>query len=336
MPVADGGEGTVEALAPAGFSRVAVTVTGPTGHRVEAAFGRRQATAVVELAEASGLLRLPGARLEPMLATTRGTGELIRAALDVGCRNLILTVGGSAGTDGGAGMLQALGARLLDARGEEIRPGGAGLAALSRIDLSGLDPRLSDVSLTLATDVDNPLLGPHGAAAVYAPQKGATPAQVEALEHALRRWAGELALVTGRDRSQDPGSGAAGGTGLAALSVLGATRRPGVDLVLELIGFEDMLPGARLVITGEGCLDGQSLRGKAPVGVAAVARTNGIPAVAMVGRLELPHREVVAAGFAAAYDLRSIEPDTDSCRRQAGSLLERLAGGSVVPEWLAS
>ena len=320
-PVADGGDGTVDAAVAAGFRRVPVRVTGPTGVPVDAAFAVRGTTAVVELAAASGLALL-GDRRDPLGATSRGTGELIRAALDEGCTEIVLGVGGSASTDGGAGMVAALGARLLDAAGHELPAGGAALAKLARAELSGLDPRLRSAHVILASDVDNPLLGPDGAAAVYGPQKGATAREVELLDAALARWA----RLVEPDAAARPGAGAAGGVGYAALAVLQATMRPGIDVVLELLGFEALLRGAALVITGEGALDEQTLHGKAPAGVAAAARRAGVPVVAVCGRCTLSAGQLAAAGISAAYALTDVEPDLTRCLATPGPLLEQLAG----------
>lgn len=335
-PVADGGDGTLEAMIACGFTPVPAVVTGPTGTPVTAAFGRRDRTAVVELAEASGLRRLPEGRLDPLHATSRGTGDLIRAALDAGCTEIILGLGGSAGTDGGAGMLQALGAGLLDQHGHELPAGGWALSDLHSVDLTGLDPRLRTARTVLASDVDNPLLGPLGAAAVYAGQKGATPAEIDLLECALQRWAHLLRPAIGRDWSVEPGAGAAGGVGFAALAVLDAYLRPGIDLVLDLIGFDDLLPGADLVITGEGSLDRQSLHGKAPVGVAAAATRHGLPAIAVAGRCSLSAPDLATGGLRAAYALTDLEPDPSICMAQAGPLLERLVATVVAPRWLGN
>jgi glycerate 2-kinase len=333
-PVADGGDGTLEAVAACGYSLVPVVVSGPTGQPVDAAFARRGGTAVVELAEASGLRRLSYGRLDAMHASSRGTGELMRAALDADCDQIIVGLGGSACTDGGAGMLQALGLRLLDRQGRELGPGGAALQALHAVDLEGLDPRLIGARIVLASDVDNPLLGPKGAAAVYSPQKGATVAEVALLDNALRRWAEVLAEATREDMSRRPGAGAAGGVGFAALAVLDAELQPGIELILDLIEFDELLPGARLVITGEGSLDQQSLHGKAPVGVAAAAARHGSPTIAVAGRCSLSAEEVQAGGMRAAYALTSLEPDSSVCIREAGRLLEELAASVVAPEWL--
>ncbi|MGW4031509.1 glycerate kinase [Streptomyces sp. NPDC004838] len=323
LPVADGGDGTVAAAVAAGFDRREVRVTGPLGEPVTAAYALRDGTAVVEMAEASGLRLLPDGVFAPLTATTYGTGELLRAALDAGAGTIVLGVGGSATTDGGAGMLAALGARFLDADGEPLGPGGGRLRELARADLSGLDPRFGAAELVLAGDVDNPLTGPKGAAAVYGPQKGATPAEVTALDAGLAHYAS----VLGPGLADAPGAGAAGGTGYGALAALGASFRPGVEVVLDVLGFAAALEDVTLVITGEGSLDEQTLHGKAPVGVAAAARARGIEVIAVCGRLALPPEALGRAGIRRAYPLLELEPDPAKCMAEAGELLERVASG---------
>ena len=325
LPVADGGEGTLDAVISAGFRRVPVRATGPTGEPVDTAYAERDGTAVVELADVSGLARLPGGRPDPLRASSRGTGEVMAAALDAGCARLVLGIGGSACTDGGAGMVQALGGVLLDRDGNELPPGGAALRDLARIDLTGLHPRLREVELTVACDVDNPLLGPRGAAAVYGPQKGAGPAEIAVLDAGLARWAELVTAATGADRTETPGAGAAGGVGFAAVAVLGATLRPGIALLLDVLGFRPAVKGAALVVTGEGSLDAQTLHGKAPAGVAAAAREHGGPVVAVAGRCTLTAAELARIGIDAAYPLTDLEPDPDRCMAEAGPLLERAA-----------
>lgn len=327
LPVADGGDGTVAAAVAAGFERHERKVAGPLGQEVTAAFALRGDTAVVEMAEASGLQRLPRGVFAPLTASTYGSGELLRAALDAGARTIVFGVGGSATTDGGAGMLSALGARFLDADGEPVPPGGGGLADLARADLSGLDPRLSAVDLVLASDVDNPLTGPTGAPAVYGPQKGASPDDVDLLDTALAHFAKVLEAEAGPRAAEcavAPGAGAAGGIGYGAL-LLGARFRPGIEVMLDVLGFAPALERASLVITGEGSLDEQTLHGKAPAGVAAAARAAGREVVAVCGRLALPPEALGRAGIRRAYPLTEIEPDVVKCIAEAGPILERVA-----------
>ncbi|RCG28406.1 glycerate kinase [Sphaerisporangium album] len=332
VPVADGGDGTVEAAVASGFARVEAAATGPTGEPVTASYAFRDGVAVVELAEASGLHRLPGGRLEPLTATSHGTGDLIAAALRHGARRVVLGIGGSACTDGGSGMMRALGVRLLDARGRELPPGGGALTELRTLDLSGFE-RPAGVEFVVAGDVDNPLLGPDGAAAVYGPQKGASPADVALLEDGLARWADVAEAELGVRVRDEPGAGAAGGVGFAALAFLGARFRPGIDLLLDLLGFSARLSGARLVITGEGSLDGQTLRGKAPMGVAAAAAEAGVPVVAVCGRRTLTAEQLRGAGIQSAFALTDIEQDVARCIAQAGPLLQSLAA-TLAADWL--
>jgi glycerate 2-kinase len=330
LPVADGGDGTVDAAVAAGFERVEAVVPGPTGEPVTASYAVRGDVAVVELAEASGLRVLPGGRLEPLTASSAGTGALIAAAVGRGAGHVVLGLGGSACTDGGAGMAAALGARLLDAEGRDLSPGGAALRDLDRIDATGL---IRGVTVVVASDVDSPLLGEHGAARVFGPQKGAGPADVEILEEGLA----SLAAVARRDLAVDaaerPGAGAAGGTGFGAMAFLDATVEPGITYLLDLLGFADRLPGARLVITGEGALDQQTLRGKAPAGVARAAAHAGVPVIAVAGRTLLTEEELHAAGFRHAYALTDLEPDPARSIADAGPLLERLSAGIADDLW---
>ncbi len=339
VPVADGGDGTVDAAVAAGLDRVPVTVDGPTGEPVRASYARRGEMAVVELADACGLARLPGGRPAPLTASSFGCGQVLAAALGAGARQIILGVGGSASTDGGAGLLQALGARVLDTRGEPLARGGAALRDVATLDLAGLHPALRTVAVPdlgglhpgvrsstviLATDVVNPLTGPDGAAEVYGPQKGASPEQIAELASGLRRWAAVVAAATGTDRSQAPGAGAAGGVGFAALAVLGAQARPGIGMVLDLVDFDAALDGAALVIIGEGSLDTQTLAGKAPAGVARAATRRGIPVVAVAGRSTLTEDQLAATGISRVYTLTDLEPDLARSSAQASTLLRRV------------
>jgi glycerate kinase len=327
LPVADGGDGTVDAAVAAGFERREVRVAGPLGDEVTAAFALRGDTAVVEMAEASGLQRLPKGVFAPLSSSTYGSGELLRAALDAGARTIVFGVGGSATTDGGAGMLSALGARFLDDEGEPVAPGGAALGDVASADLSGLDDRFAAVDLVLASDVDNPLTGPKGAPAVYGPQKGAGPDDVAALDSALAHFAAVLEKELGPKAAgyaTAPGAGAAGGVGYGAL-VLGARFRPGIEVMLDVLGFAPALERATLVITGEGSLDEQTLHGKAPAGVAAAARAAGKEVVAVCGRLALRPEALGRAGIRRAYPLTEVEPDIAKCIADAGPILERVA-----------
>jgi glycerate 2-kinase len=337
-PVADGGDGTLEAALDAGYERVPVRVSGPLGDPVDTAYAVRDGTAVVEMADACGLVRMPPGQLAPLKASSAGLGEVVRAALDAGCARVVVGIGGSASTDGGAGMLGALGARFLDADGVDLPLGGGALTRLDRVDLSRLHSGLDRAEVVLATDVDNPLLGPRGAPSVYGPQKGASPADIKVLDAALARLSQVLGTATGagsrgHPAATLPGAGAAGGVGFAALAVLGASARPGIELLLELTGFHDKLPDTALVITGEGSLDLQTLAGKAPAGVAAAARAHRIPVVAVAGRCLLDGAELADAGISAAYALTDLEPDPARCMTEARPLLQRLSE-RIAEEWL--
>ena len=334
VPVADGGDGTVDAAVAAGLERVPVTVDGPTGEPVHTSYARRGEVAVIELAGACGLMRLPGGRLEPLAASSFGCGQVLAAALEAGARRIILGVGGSASTDGGTGLLQALGARVFGARGEPLGRGGAALRDVADLDLAGLHRALRGGSVILATDVANPLTGPDGAAEVYGPQKGASPEQVIELATGLRRWAAVVAETTGSDWSRAPGAGAAGGVGFAALAVLGAQARPGIELVLELADFDAALDGAALVVTGEGSLDTQTLAGKAPAGVARAAIGRGIPVVAVVGRSTLTEGQLATIGISRVYPLSDLEPDPARSSAEASTLLQRV-GRALAREVMA-
>lgn len=307
-PMADGGEGTVESVLAAcngGWRRT--RVQGPLGVAVEARWGwlADSRTAIIEMAEASGLQLVPPGQRDACSSSTYGTGELIRAALDEGAGRVILAIGGSATNDGGAGAMQALGVGLLDENGQPLAPGGLALAKLARIDLSEMDPRLARVSFEIAADVDNPLCGPHGASAIFGPQKGASPEQVQQLDQALGHFAEHCAQVLNKDVRDEPGSGAAGGLGFAAKAFLGAQFRTGVDVVAGLTGLAEEINGADLVITGEGRFDAQTLRGKTPFGVARLARQQGVPAVVIAGTLGQDYQALYEHGIDAAFALVS-------------------------------
>ena len=333
LPVADGGDGTVDAALTAGYAAVEAPAEGPTGEPRTAVYARQGDRAVVELAAVVGLDLLPGGRLDALGASTYGLGSVLRHALDAGVREVVLGLGGSASTDGGAGLVQALGARLLDARGHELPRGGAALAGLADLDLTELRRRLAGVRVLVASDVTSPLLGPDGAAAVFGPQKGAGPAEVAQLEGALTTWADVVARTVGRDDASAPGAGAAGGTGFAALALLAGEMRSGIELVLDLVGFDGQVRGAALVVTGEGSLDAQSLAGKAPVGVLRRSAVAGAPVVAVVGRSLLPDAQVAAAGFAAVHTLTALEPDPRLSMAHAGRLLTEIGAGLATQWW---
>jgi glycerate kinase len=332
-PVADGGEGTVAMVLAAGWRPVEVVVSGPTGEPVRATFalgpvGTSPSTAVVELAAASGLGLMPGGRPEPLRASTHGTGQLVAAALDSGVERLVLAIGGSGTTDGGTGLASALGARFVDRAGVELPPGGGALPDLDGVDVSGLDPRLRHIDVVVASDVDSPLTGPHGAAHVYAPQKGASPHEVTVLEAGLVRLAEVLRRDLGADVAAAPGAGAAGGVGAGALAFLGARVTPGIDLLLDLVDFDASLAGCDLVVAGEGSVDAQTLSGKAPVGVARRAFRAGVPVLLMAGRVDLDDAARAAfrdLGVVGVHALLDIEPDGAVAQREAARLLTELA-----------
>ncbi|MFC0269545.1 glycerate kinase [Kushneria aurantia] len=305
-PLGDGGEGTLAAiLAASGAEARSLTVQDALGRPHSARWGwiATRRTAIVELAEASGLQQLTSDERDATRTSTHGVGELIAAALDAGAEKLMLTLGGSATNDGGSGMMQALGARFIDRHGETLSPGGAALAGLEHIDLSGIDPRLATLEVEAAVDVNNPLCGANGASAVFGPQKGATPPQVKALDAALARLAEVVAASDMSDHRDTPGAGAAGGMGFAALAFLGARLRPGIELVMAQVGFEAALASADLVITGEGRLDGQSLGGKTPIGVSRSAARAGVPCVVLAGKLDDGWQAVFDEGVSAAFAL---------------------------------
>jgi glycerate kinase len=286
LPVADGGEGTVRALVEAsGGKTVTTRVMGPLGHPVNATWGLLGdgETGVIEMAAASGLPLIARHERDPLRATTYGTGELIRHALDFGIRKLIIGLGGSATNDGGAGMAQALGARFLDDGDHELPPGGGALEKLARIDVSSVDPRLGEVDIEVACDVTNPLCGQEGASAVYGPQKGADRDMVRRLDAALHHYAEIVRRDVDRDVRDIPGSGAAGGLGAGLMAFTNARLAPGVDIVFRAIDLEGKLQGADLVITGEGRMDSQDIYGKAPMAVAERAQKLGVPSIAIVG-----------------------------------------------------
>ncbi|EKK3978531.1 glycerate kinase [Cronobacter sakazakii] len=335
VPMADGGEGTVEAMVAATGGQIITTpVTAPLGNNVDGFFGLLGdgETAVVEMAAASGLHLVPAAQRDPRITTSYGTGELILAALERGVKAIIIGIGGSATNDGGAGMMQALGARFLDGEGRELAPGGAALARLERLDLSALDPRLAQVSVTAACDVDNPLCGEKGASAVFGPQKGATPAMVSELDAALRRFGEQLEAATGKAIISAPGAGAAGGMGAALLGMLNAELRPGIEIVIESLGLAQAVRDADLVITGEGRLDSQSIHGKTPVGVARVAKQFQRPVVAIAGSLtpdyQIVHEHGIDAAFSVIDRIVTLQEALDDAERNL-----RVTARNVAALW---
>lgn len=314
LPVADGGEGTVDALiAATGGHRIDIEVTDPQGHRVRGFYGvnGKGDCAVIEMAAASGLMLVPAGQRDPLAATSFGTGELIRHALDGGIRHIILGIGGSATVDGGIGMVQALGGRFTDAQGIDLPWGGAALAQLAAIDLSQLDPRLAQCRIEVACDVENPLTGPCGAAAVFGPQKGASAQDVQVLDAALAHLAAVIFRHLGVNVLEWPGGGAAGGMGVAARLFLRGNMRSGIDIIMDAIGLDEAMQGATLVITGEGRLDQQTINGKAPVGVARLAQRYHVPVIGLAGILgegvEVVHQHGLEAVFSILPRLAPLE-----------------------------
>lgn len=284
IPIADGGEGTVQCLVSATGGKIFhKEVTGPLGSKVLAYYGvlGDGKTGVIEMAAASGLPLVPENKRNPLITTTYGTGELIKATLDRGCSKLIIGIGGSATNDGGAGMLQALGVRLLDEEGKDIGFGGRELKRIAKIDISQMDERLRHVEILVASDVKNPLCGPNGASYVYGPQKGATPEMVKELDEALAHFAEIIKRDLGKDVKDMPGAGAAGGLGAGLIAFLHARLKPGIELIMETLKFEEAVVNADLVITGEGKIDTQTVYGKVPVGIANVAKKYNVPVLAI-------------------------------------------------------
>ncbi|RRV04493.1 glycerate kinase [Pseudomonas sp. v388] len=323
-PMADGGEGTIEAVLDACDGQwKSARVRGPRGLEIDAQWGwlEHTRTALIEMATASGLQLLPFDQRDACVTSTYGTGQLIGAALDAGARRIILAIGGSATNDGGSGMLAALGVRFLGADEQPLPAGGLALAQLARIDMSGLDPRLADVRVEIAADVDNPLCGVNGASHIFGPQKGASPEQVLALDAALGHFADHSAQVLGQDLRDHPGSGAAGGMGFAAKAYLHASFRAGVEVVAELTGLEQALDGADLVITGEGRFDAQTLRGKTPFGVARFAQRQSVPVIVLAGTLGQGYERLYEHGISAAFSIVSGPTTLEQACNNAAELL---------------
>ncbi|MEI2265723.1 glycerate kinase [Erwinia sp. CGal63] len=341
LPVADGGEGTVEAMVAAtGGKTVRLNVTGPLGEEVEAFYGLSgdDSCAYIEMAAASGLELVPAARRDPLITTSYGTGELIRSALDKGVQRFIIGIGGSATNDGGAGMVQALGAKLLDSQGNEIGFGGGSLSALASIDIDGLDPRIKECRFEVACDVTNPLLGEEGASAVFGPQKGATPELVEQLDKALAHYAQIIRRDLDIDVLSIPGGGAAGGMGAALHAFCGAELRRGIEIVTEALGLDELVKDAALVITGEGRIDSQTIHGKVPIGVAKVAKRYNKPVIGIAGSLTkdvgIVHQHGLDAVFSVIYSICTLEDAlsgaAENVRMAARNIAATLAMGQKL------
>jgi glycerate kinase len=325
VPMADGGEGTVEAFLASGARRIVRTVRGPLGAPVAASFALDGTRAIVEIAAASGLALLGQDERDPLRASTEGTGELIRAALDAGARKIVVALGGSATNDGGSGMLRALGIRFLDSAGAELPAGGAALAQLARIDASGLDPRLRDAGFEVAADVDSPLCGPNGASTLYGPQKGARPEDVAELDAALARFSQVASGLLGFDCSAEAGSGAAGGLGFGLRAFLGARLRPGVEIIADVRGLDQALAGARLCLTGEGAIDEQTLHGKTVSGVATRAAAHGVETVAFGGTVVAAAEAALAARGVVVMPIADRPMTLAQAQAECAELLSRAA-----------
>jgi glycerate kinase len=328
IPVADGGEGTLDCLiAAAGGTKVPASVTGPLGALVAAEYGLLEPdqTAIIEMASASGLYLISPEQRNPLIATTYGTGELIKKALDAGCRSFLLALGGSATNDGGAGMLQALGMRLLDSAGNDVGYGGGTLSRIAVIDDSGWDPRIAASRFLIASDVQNPFIGSEGASHVFGPQKGATPEMVEQLEHNMTVWADTIATKTGKHVHQLPGAGAAGGISGAFLAFFPASIKRGIDIVIEYSGLRDHLQNADLVITGEGQIDFQTASGKTPMGIAQEAKKFGVPTICLAGSVGRGIEALYEIGIASVHSIVTGPMTLQEAMSRASELLEQTA-----------
>ena len=326
LPIADGGDGTLDAFLAGGGKRVTISVRDPLNRPIQADFGMLgDGTAVIEMALASGVALLHPRELDPLRASTYGTGELMRAALERGARRMIVGMGGSATVDGGTGCLSALGVRFLDAKGRIVLPGGGNLRRIQSIDVTGLDPRWRDVDVIIASDVDNPTLGERGAAVVFAPQKGASPDEVRLLENNLTHFFTVVSEQLGIDVRATPGGGAAGAFAAGLMAFLGGRIESGIDLILAVRGFEDQLADADLVITSEGRIDTQTIGGKGPIGVARRARERGVPTVAIVGGLDADDALLHDAGMWAVLPITPKPMSLDEAIDDAETLVERAA-----------
>lgn len=332
VPMADGGEGLVQSIVDATQGeKFSTQVTAPLGNKVSASWGMTgdEQSAVIEMAEASGLHLVPTDKRNPLISTSYGTGELISTALDKGLRRIILGIGGSATNDGGVGMLQALGAKFVDKTGKSLSFGGAALADLAQIDMSGLDPRLQETRIEVACDVDNPLCGEHGASAVFGAQKGATKADIQRLDAALRHFAEQVQTQLGIDIQTPKGAGAAGGMGGGLMLLPQVRLRSGVQMVIEAVDLAAAIADADIVVTGEGRMDGQSVHGKTPIGVAKLAKSAGKPVIAIVGSLREDYPAVYEAGIDAVFpiirQINSLENTLQAGRENLISTAENVA-----------
>ena len=328
IPIADGGDGTLEAvISGTGGQILKARVTGPLGNRITAEYGITGdgRTAVIEMSRASGLALVPPARRNPMFTTSFGTGQLIREALNRGAGQIVLGIGGSATVDGGIGALQALGVSFLDRKGKPVGYGGRGLLAIERIELSHLPSVLKQVEILVACDVDNPLTGPKGAAAVFGPQKGATANMVRQLDHGLGRLAVLIARITGKQFARIPGTGAAGGIAGSLLGLLGAKLRPGSELVFDLLQLDRIVPEMDWVITGEGQIDFQTQFGKGPGMLAKLAGRHGVPVVGIAGSIASDARKLSRKGFTALFSITNQPMDLAIAMREAPRLMEGVA-----------
>jgi glycerate 2-kinase len=328
-PMADGGEGTVETFLDRGAQRKTARVRGPLGKPVEAVFALNGYTAIVEMSSASGLGLLEKSQYDPTKTDTFGTGGLITAALSAGARRIIVGLGGSATNDAGTGMLRALGARFLDANGDELREGILSYERLALIDIEGIDSRVLDVQIDAAVDVDNPLCGPDGASRMYGKQKGATPEQIEHLDAVLEHIADVAAKALGHDDRNTPGAGAAGGLGFALVAFLDAKLERGVRLIADEAGLPEMLRGASLCITGEGKIDMQTLHGKTVAGVAEIARDCGVPVVAFGGKVEDDAKAALSQRGIEAVQTAPAEMPAEQAMARAGEFLEEAAASAA-------
>jgi glycerate kinase len=325
IPIADGGEGTVQCLVNAtGGKILEEKVIGPLGNEVLAFYGilGDRKTAIVEMAAASGLILIPESKRNPLVTTTYGTGQLIKAVLDQGCRKMIIGIGGSATNDGGAGMVQALGVKLLDQEGKEVGFGGGELKKIVKIDISCMDNRLSDTKVLVASDVNNPLCGPQGASKIYGPQKGATPEVIEELDKSLSYFAELIKRDLNKEVKDIPGAGAAGGLGAGLMAFLNAELRPGIEIIIEIVKIEQIIRESDLLITGEGRIDAQSVFGKVPFGLGKMAKKYNVPVIAIVGEIGEGFSQIYEYGINSIMSIISKAISIDEAMQMSKSLLK--------------